>query len=66
MDYYIIPAKMAEELDLTLMRAGNKENGYIVNASDLAPIGIETAKMKGARYVNAWKAKELIDKINNK
>ena len=44
MDYFMIPATMAEQLKLTRMRSGNKEKGYIVNASDLAPIGIDAAK----------------------
>lgn len=64
MDYFKIPASMAEELSLTRMRAGNKESGYIVNASDLAPIGMEEAKERGAKVINSFEAKKFIQKIN--
>lgn len=66
MDYYIIPAELAERLSLTGFRTGNQKVGYIVNASDLATIGIEAAKAEGARYVSVWEAKKAIKKIRNK
>lgn len=66
MDYYIIPAELAEKLSLVNFRTGDREHGYIVNTSDLAVIGIETAKQQGARYVSAWEAKKTIEQIRNK
>lgn len=66
MDYYVIPAKLAVKLSLTGFRTGNQETGYIVNASDLAVIGIEAARAEGARYVSAYEAKRIIGKIRNK
>ena len=66
MDYFMIPAKMAEQLKLTRMRSGNKEKGYIVNVSDLAPIGIDVAKTQGAKVINAYDAAKFIRTINNK
>ena len=62
MEYYKIPATMAEQLNLTRMRAGNKEEGYIVNASDLAPIGIETAKAQGSKVINSYEAKKFVQR----
>lgn len=53
-------------MSLTGFRTGNQKVGYIVNASDLATIGIEAAKAEGARYVSVWEAKKAIKKIRNK
>lgn len=66
MDYYIIPAELAQKLSLTGFRAGDSEHGYIVNTSDLVTISVAKAKIWGARQITAWEARKIINEINNK
>lgn len=66
MKYYIIPMGLAERLSLTGFRTGDAEHGYIVNSSDLVTIGIDEAKIWGAKEITAWEAKKVIENINNK
>ena len=41
MNYYIVKPEVAETLKLTNLRHTAKDGRYILNASDLAPLGIE-------------------------
>lgn len=66
MDYYIIPATLAEKLALTDFRTGDKDHGYVVNTSDLEVLGLEAAKQMGARSVSTWEAQKFIDQVTNK
>ncbi|MDD6553005.1 MAG: hypothetical protein PUF37_05385 [Prevotellaceae bacterium] len=63
MEYYIIPALLAERLSLAQFRTGSKEKGYLVNAADLSTIGVSTAVQLGAKYISAWEARKFIDSI---
>lgn len=65
MDYYIISAELAERLNLTKFRNGNKEKGYLVNSSDLSTIGVATAIQLGAKYTSSWEANKFIEDLNN-
>lgn len=66
MDYYIISAGLAERLNLTKFRNGNKEKGYLVNGSDLSTLGVATAIRLGAKYISSWEADKFVEEVNNR
>ncbi|SDZ94959.1 hypothetical protein SAMN05216455_10235 [Segatella bryantii] len=65
MQYYLIPAELAECLGLTSFRRGNT-NGYVVTSGDLAPYGISEALADGAQPLTEDEAKEYIKNINKR
>lgn len=66
MKYYIVSAEMAEKIGVKGFRTGNEKDGYLVNTSDIAIIGVQNAVLQGAREVTAWEAKKFIDNVNKK
>lgn len=63
MQYYLIPAALAESLGLTSYRHGNA-NGYVVTSGDLTPYGISEAVADGAQPLTEKEAKEYIKNID--
>ena len=64
MKYYIIPAEIAESLNLTQYRLGNSTKGYLVNIGDLAVYGVERAESEGAVEVSLKQAKRFVKQLN--
>lgn len=48
MMYVLINAELADKLQLTDFRTGDKENGYVVTVNDLAAYGAQRAIDEGA------------------
>lgn len=65
MQYYLIPAELAERLGLTSFRRGNS-NGYVVTSGDLSPYGISKAVAEGAQPLTEDEAKEYIKNISKR
>lgn len=65
MKYYLIPAELADALNIREFRKGNTGTGYIVTQGDLAVIGVDSALADGAREVTAKEAKEIIKSIKS-
>jgi hypothetical protein len=63
MKYYIVTAKLADRLGVKPYRFGNNTNGYLVNQSDLAVIGIEEAVNEGARGITEEEAKTFKENL---
>ncbi|MCH3994284.1 MAG: hypothetical protein LKE54_04405 [Prevotella sp.] len=65
MKYYLIPAKLADALNIKEFRKGNDEKGYIVTQGDLAVVGVDNAITDGAKEVTAREAKTIINSIQS-
>lgn len=63
MRYFLAPAALAEQLQLTQFRKGNSTVGYIVTSGDLAVIGLGAALEAGAEEITRKRAKEIINNI---
>ncbi len=63
MKYYLIPATMAEQLNVIAFRQGNASVGYIVTSGDLAVIGLDAAIEAGAKEITRSEAFQLTSKI---
>ncbi len=63
MRYFLAPAALAEQLQLTQFRKGNSTVGYIVTSGDLAVIGLDAALEAGAEEITRKRAKEIINNI---
>ena len=60
--YYIIPKEIADEQGISEYRYGNRADGFLVNAGDLAVYGIENAIQRVAREITAEEAKVFANK----
>lgn len=49
MNYYIVPRKIAESLDLTALRKCTPSGLFLLSESDLLPYGVERAISEGAQ-----------------
>ena len=65
MQYYLIPAALAERLGITSFRRGNA-SGYVVTSGDLVPYGISEAVAGGAQLLTEEEAKKYIRNINKR
>jgi hypothetical protein len=65
MKYYLIPAELADALNVREFRNGNTDMGYIVTQGDLAVIGIDSALADGAREITVKEAKDIIKSIKS-
>lgn len=64
MKYYLITTELANILNVSSYRKGDKDNGYIVTSGDLAAYGIAKALLKkGAKEITTNDAISFIKKI---
>lgn len=63
MKYYIIPDSLAEELGLKKWRRGNVMDGWLVNQSDLAAVGVDNALNAGAIAITEREAREFVQSL---
>lgn len=63
MKYYLITTELANILNVSSYRKGDKDNGYIVTSGDLAAYGIAKALKKGAKEITTNDAISFIKKI---
>ena len=64
MKYYLIDKELTEELNLTGIRNKCSDGRYIVNSSDLAPLGTDkiVSKQISAEEISLADAKKLLKK----
>lgn len=53
MNYYIVPRKIAESLDLTALRKCTPSGLYLLSESDLLPYGVDRAISEGAQALTS-------------
>lgn len=63
MQYYIIPDSLASELRLKGLRHGNSEDGWLVNAGDLACIGVQKTLEAGGIEITPREARDFIKSL---
>ena len=59
MNYYIASAKLAERLGVRLLRFGNNKDGYLINQSDIAVVGMEEALKDGLKAITDKEAEQF-------
>jgi len=64
--YALIGAELAKKLNLTEIRTGDDNCGYIVTVGDLAPYGAERAQQEGARLMTCKEAKSWVYNFKNR
>lgn len=61
MEYYLITAKAAQQLNVMRFRRGSTEVGYIVTSGDL--VTADDSILKEARRISEREALEIIKKL---
>lgn len=65
MEYFLIPAPLAERLGVKGFRFGNDREGYVVNTSDIEIVGKEQVIIHGGRLLTAEEAKGWVRKFRS-